>query len=107
MSDTLALDRGTRRARGARPRLVYFYDPVCGRCRRVEGYLAAVLQARRNHETFVVHLVSKTDRPDLVERFDVGTFPTMVVVEEKRVRGTLVAPRGVAEIELFLARWLR
>lgn len=107
MSDTIATHRRTPRAEQARPRLVYFYDPVCGRCRRVEGYLAAVLQARHNHETFVVHPVSRTERRDLVERFGVETFPTIVVVEDKRVRGRLVAPRGVAEIELFLARWLR
>ena len=35
---------------GARPRLVFFYSPVCGRCRRAEGLLAQVLQRRHNHE---------------------------------------------------------
>ena len=103
----LTAGRGTAPADRARPRLVYFYDPVCGRCRRVEAYLAAVLQARRNHETFVFHPVSSADRPDLVDRFRVQTFPTIVVVEDRHVRGRLTSPRGVAEIELFLARWLR
>lgn len=107
MSGTLTADRAASRPQGGRPRLVYFFDPVCGRCRRVEGYLAAVLQSRRNHETFVVHPVSSAERSDLVDRFGVETFPTIVVVENKRVRGRLVSPRGVAEIELFLARWLR
>ena len=49
---------------GARPRLVFFYSPVSGRCRRAEGFLAQVLQRRHNHETFDLHRVSVDTRPD-------------------------------------------
>ena len=35
-----------------RPKLVFFYSPRSGRCRRVEAFVAQVLQRRRNHETF-------------------------------------------------------
>jgi hypothetical protein len=72
----------------------------------VEGFLAQVLQRRRNHETFKLYVVEENDRPDLVERFGVELMPTLVVVEGKAVRARLERPRGCREIERFLAPWL-
>jgi thioredoxin-like negative regulator of GroEL len=89
-----------------RPRLVFFHSPVSGHCRRVEGFLAQVLQRRRNHATFKLVRVSEEERPDLLERFAVADVPTLVVVEGKAVRGRLERPRGCREIEGFLAPWL-
>ena len=71
-------------------RLVYFHSTLSGQCRRVEGFLAQVLQRRRNHETFKVQSV-----------------PTLVVVQGKSVAGRLEQPRGCREIEGFLAPWLQ
>ncbi|HEX3226756.1 MAG TPA: thioredoxin family protein [Gaiellaceae bacterium] len=90
-----------------KPGLVFFYSPVSGSCRRVEGFLAQVLQRRRNHGTFKLYRVDEKERPDLVERFAVGTMPTLVVVEGKAVRARLERPRGCREIESFLAPWLK
>src|ERR1700757_3152934 len=89
-----------------KPGLVFFYSPVSGSCRRVEGFLAQVLQRRRNHGTFKLYRVDERERPDLVERFGVSTTPTLVVVEAKTVRARLERPRGCREIESFLAPWL-
>ena len=91
----------------AKPGLVFFHSSVSGNCRRVEGFLAQVLQRRRNHGTFKLYRVDNEERPDLVERFRVETFPTLVVVEAKRVRARLERPRGCREIETFLAPWLK
>jgi len=90
-----------------RPRLVFFYSRASGRCRRVEGFLAQVLQRRRNHGTFVLHPVAQEERPDLLERFRVADVPTICVLEGNTVTGRLVAPRGCREIETFLAPWLK
>lgn len=90
-----------------RPGLVFVYSRVSGRCRRVEGFLAQVLQRRRNHDTFRLFRVAEEERPDLVERFRVASVPTLLVVESKRVRGRLAAPASCAEIEQFLGPWLR
>ena len=90
-----------------RPRLIFFYSAVSGRCRRAEGFLAQVLQRRRNHGTFKLYRVDREQRPDLVERFRVDTLPTLVVVEDKNVRARLERPRGCREIEGFLAPWLK
>lgn len=90
-----------------RPRLVFFYSPVSGACRRVEGFLAQVLQRRRNHGTFALYRVDERKRPDLVERFGIAALPTLVVVDGKRVHARLEQPRGCREIERFLAPWLQ
>jgi thioredoxin-like negative regulator of GroEL len=88
------------------PRLVFFHSTLSGHCRRVEGFLAQVLQRRRNHGTFHVVRVAEEERPDLLERFKVEAVPTLVVVEGKAVAGRLTQPRGCREIEGFLAPWL-
>jgi thioredoxin-like negative regulator of GroEL len=88
------------------PRLVFFHSTLSGHCRRVEGFLAQVLQRRRNHGTFELVRVAEEDRPDLLEHFKVGTVPTLVVVEGRAVAGRLERPRGCRDIEGFLAPWL-
>ena len=90
-----------------RPRLIFFTSPLSGHCRRVEGFLAQVLQRRRNHGTFRVVVVDEGQRPDLAERFGVDLFPTLVVVEDHAVQARLDLPRGCRDIERLLSPWLR
>ena len=52
-----------------KPRLLFFYSPTSGRDRRVEGFLAQVLQRNRNQQTFSVHRIDIAARPDLAARF--------------------------------------
>jgi thioredoxin-like negative regulator of GroEL len=89
------------------PRLVFFYSALSGHCRRVEGFLAQVLQRRRNHGTFEVVRVAEEERPDLLEHFKIQTVPTLVVVQNRAVAGRLERPRGCRDIEGFLAPWLQ
>jgi hypothetical protein len=93
-------------AGGDRPMLLFFTSQTNGRCRRAEGFLAQVLQRRHNHDTFSLRVVDQVDRPDLLERFHVLKTPTLMVVADKAVRGTLVEPRGCEEIQAFLSPWL-
>lgn len=90
-----------------KPMLLFFTSQRNGRCRRAEGYLAQVLQRRRNHETFSVRMVAQEERPDLLERFRIQATPTLMVVADKSVRAKLVEPRGCEEIQTFLAPWLK
>ena len=92
--------------RVAQPGLVFFHSSVSGACRRAEGFLAQVLQRRRNHGTFKLYRVDREDRPDLVEQFGISMLPTLVVVEGKTVQARLERPRGCRDIETFLAPWL-
>ena len=90
----------------SRPRLVFFHSKLSGRCRRVEGFIAQVLQRLQNHGTFVLHEVDVEERPDLVERFHVDEVPTLLVVADRRVQGRLSHPRGCRDIEDMLKPWL-
>ena len=90
-----------------KPRLVFFYSSRSGACRRAEGFLAQVLQRRKNHGTFRLYRVAQEERPDLVERFRVERMPTLVVVEGHSVSAKLELPRGCRDIERFLAPWLQ
>ena len=89
------------------PLLIFFTSMTNGKCRRAEGYLAQVLQRRRNHRIFKLYRVDAEERPDLVERFGVTSTPSFAVVEGRKVRATLEQPGGCREIEAFLSPWLR
>jgi thioredoxin-like negative regulator of GroEL len=66
-----------------------------------------VLQRRRNHGTFRLHVVDGEQRPDLVDRFGVTALPTLLVVEDRVVKARLEQPRGCRDIEELLSPWLR
>jgi hypothetical protein len=91
----------------AKPRLLVFYSARDGKARRVDGYLAQILQRRRNHETFVVHRVDVNDRADLAKRLRVTVSPSLLVVDGNKVKGRLEKPRNALEIQGLLAPWLR
>jgi thioredoxin-like negative regulator of GroEL len=95
------------RERVTKPRLIFFTSSVSGQCRRVEGFLAQVLQRRRNHGTFRLLTVNEDERPDLVERFGIEVLPTLVVVDGRTEQARLEQPRGCREIERLLSPWLR
>jgi thioredoxin-like negative regulator of GroEL len=98
-------DAETRRAKDLR--LAFFNSDTSGHCRRVEGYLAQVLQRRQNHETFAFVPVSQEKQPELFERFGIEEVPTLMVIEDKLVRGRLELPTSCRQIEAFLSPWLR
>lgn len=90
-----------------RPQLVFFFSPQSGRCRRVEGFIAQVLQRRRNHDTFELVRVPVDTRPDLAEKFGIDAVPAICVVQDRKLRKRIVGPRGCRELEQELDRWLR
>jgi thioredoxin-like negative regulator of GroEL len=90
-----------------KPLLLFFYSPTSGRSRRAEGFLAQVLQRRRNHDTFSLTRLEYEAHADLAARCRVEQPPAIVVVEAKRVRARLEEPRGCADIQSVLAPWLK
>lgn len=89
-----------------KPQLLLFSSRVSGRCRRVDGFLAQVLQRRANHATFELRHVEAEERPELHESFGIDEVPTLVVVEDGKIKGLMVDPNGCKAIETFLAPWL-
>jgi thioredoxin-like negative regulator of GroEL len=89
------------------PQLVFFYSPRSGQSRRADGYLAQVLQRRHNHETFTLVRVDVDQRPDLVERFEITTTPTLLVIAGGSVQARLSELRGCRAITEMLRPWLK
>lgn len=96
----------THAVRPTKPSLLFFFDPRSGRSRRVDGFLAQVLQHRRNHDTFRIYRVDVTKHTDLATKFAIGALPTLVVVESNRVKARCEQPRGARELTGFLQPWL-
>ncbi len=91
----------------SKPRLLYFFDARDGRSRRVEGFLAQVLQRRSNHDTFNLIRVDVSARPEVAERFAVTATPAIYVVEQKKVVARAFQPRGCKELQHLLQPWLQ
>ena len=91
----------------ALPQLVFFYSPRSGQSRRADGYLAQVLQRRHNHETFSLVRVDVDAHPDLAERFEITSTPTLLVIADGRVCARLSELHGCREIAKMLQPWLR
>jgi hypothetical protein len=90
-----------------KPRLLFFFRASEGASRRCEGYLAQVLQRRRNHQTFQISRVDISQRADLGERFRITDTPTILVIAHRKIRGRLVRPTGCEPIRETLQPWLR
>jgi thioredoxin-like negative regulator of GroEL len=65
-----------------------------------------VLQRRANHATFELERIEAKENPDVHESFGIDALPTLVVVEDGRIRGRIADPAGCKAIEGFLAPWL-
>lgn len=89
-----------------KPLLVLFSSRRSGQARRVEGYIAHVLQRRHNHDTFRVCVVDQDERPDYFRRFKVDEIPTIIVIDDRRLRCRLEGYIRPAELEDALAPWL-
>lgn len=100
-------DQAPAAARAAtQPQLLFFYSPTSGRSRRVEGFVAQVLQRRHNHQSFLLRRIDADLNPALAERFHVDRLPTLIVVSDKQVQARLEVPRGCIDITRALAPWL-
>jgi thioredoxin-like negative regulator of GroEL len=93
-------------ATDARPRLVFFTASTSGPCRKAEGWIAQVLQHRRNHRKIRLVTVDVGSRPELKQQFRVESVPTLVLVEDQTAKARLECPRGVKDITAMLAPWL-
>ena len=92
---------------GGRPTLLVFGSATSGPSRRVEGFVAQVLQRRQNHSTFELRYLDMAAHSQLARRLAIVQIPTIVVVEDGRVRVRIEQPRGAAEIRTALTPWLR
>jgi thioredoxin-like negative regulator of GroEL len=75
--------------------LVFFTSQRSGPARRMESLLAHI--ARKEREHLAVKKVDVDERPDIAERFRIGTVPALVLVRGRRVvarlEGRVTTPR--------------
>lgn len=104
---TSAATRKIPASTSEKPMLLLFTSRTDGHSRRVQGYLAQVLQRRHNHDTFNLQIIDVAQRSDLAQRLRIDQVPTLIAIDQRRVQGRLNNPRGCTEIQTFLAPWLR
>jgi thioredoxin-like negative regulator of GroEL len=92
--------QGDRVSHEARPLLVFFSSRRSGPARRMESLLAHI--ARKERERLRVTIVDIDERPELAERFQVETVPTLALVKEKRVVARLQGRASAPRIERML-----
>jgi thioredoxin 1 len=97
----------TSRGELVKPRLLFFWSATSGHCRKVERYIAQVLQRNQNHHTFQLTRIDVESQPDLAERFKISSVPTLLVVADRRISARLTAPHNCLEIENALDPWLK
>ena len=90
-----------------RPGLIFFFSARSGQSRRVEGFLAQVLQRRGNHSTFHLHRVDADKHADFAARLEVTDTPALVIVDGGLIRARVTKPSGCRQIEELLSPWLR
>ena len=100
------MDDGSAVRPPEQPGLIFFFSGSSGICRRVEGFLAQVLQRRANHNTFKVYSVDIDKHPELAKRFRVNATPVICVIENKTQKARLDLPKSSRDIERFLTPWL-
>ncbi len=88
------------------PLLLLFAEYTSGQSRRMDGFVAHVLQRRHNHGSFRYRIVLREQRPDLFERFHIDDAPTLVVVDEGAVKARLTGYHRPQAVEQLLAPWL-
>lgn len=90
-----------------RPQLLFFHDPTDGRARRVEGFIAQVIQHRHNHNTIRIRRINVREHAQLAERFRLRATPALLVVHQNAVQARLEQPQGCRAIQTLLKPWLR
>jgi thioredoxin-like negative regulator of GroEL len=86
------------------PLLAFFTEPRSGPARRMESLLAHL--ARKERGRLRVARVDVVEQPQLAERLNVETVPTLLLIKKKRVVGRLEGRVSAPRIERMLEQHL-
>ena len=89
-------------AKSQLPVVVDFWAPWCGPCRMVAPELQKV--AASNAGKYLIVKVNTDALPELGERFNIRSIPTMAVFAGGREVARTAGARPAADIEAFVAR---
>ena len=83
-----------------KPVLVEFWAPWCVYCRRIAPALEKV--AQQYEARLVVGQVNIDEEPLLAQREQIEVIPTLVLYQNGKALGSIVAPESKARIEEFI-----
>lgn len=89
------------------PLLLLFASRSSGPSRKMDGFIAHVIQRRHNHDSFRFRVILQEDRADLFTRFGIDDVPTVLVVHGQRVAARMDGLHPPPVVEDLLAPWLR
>jgi thioredoxin-like negative regulator of GroEL len=90
--------------RAETPLLAFFTEARSGPARRMESLLAHL--ARKERERLRVTRVDIAEKPQIAERLNVATVPTLLLIKDKRVVGRLEGRVSAPRIERLLEEHL-
>jgi thioredoxin-like negative regulator of GroEL len=90
--------------RSETPLLAFFTEARSGPARRMESLLAHL--ARKERERLRVTRVDIAEKPQIAERLNVETVPTLLLIKDKRVVGRLEGRVSAPRIERLLEEHL-
>lgn len=79
------------------PVLVDFWAPWCSYCRRLEPTLAALADERDGQ--IVIAKLNIDDEPELTDRFEVDTIPTLLMFNRGKYSEAIVAPSSKSIVD--------
>ena len=89
---------------GSRPVLVEFSAPWCVYCRRIAPAMEKI--AEQYAQSLLVGQINIDHEEALADREQIEVVPTLVIYQEGKALGSIVAPESRARIEEFIAQTL-
>lgn len=88
----------------SKPVLLDFWAPWCTYCRRIEPSVEKI--AEQYQDTIITGKVNVDEESELAIEYKVTAIPTLILLKEGKVAGTIVAPDSKGKIDDFLKEYL-
>ncbi|MFT4890624.1 MAG: thiol:disulfide interchange protein [Halobacteriales archaeon] len=99
-----SLDGALQTASDSRPVLLYVYAENCGACADLDARLRRNDSPPALKERFVLAAVRADKQPEILERYNVSSTPTWVVLTQNGTKVTSFNPLSVTDLDARLDR---